>query len=127
MSNNDRRKALKEAYKNRTMIGGVYCIRNTGNGRFYMDWDEDLDGTENSFRFAASSELPMGIFARPDLAAMTADRRAQGAEAFVFERLESMEKKPEQTREEFQADLRILLQLLAEQTDYTLSYRKKPD
>lgn len=117
--NDERRRALREQYRQRAVVGGVYRIRNTENGRFLMEADENMDGAENGFRFAV---MTTG-FSRPDLRNMTEDWKQYGKDAFVFERLELLEKEEAQTMQEFREELDVLLELWTEKTDMQLSYK----
>lgn len=117
--NSERKKQLRQQYKERAVVGGIYRILNTRNGRFFMAADENMEGAENGFRFSVMTNG----FSRPDLRNMTEDWQSFGSEAFVFEQLELLEKKDTQTIREFREDLQVLLELWVEKTDMTLSYK----
>ena len=94
------KKELREQYRNRTVIGGIYTIKNTINGKVLLDSTTDLKGARNRFEF----------FGCPN-PKMTADWSAQKGECFVFDVLEELEKDEIQTDKEFKDDLKILLEI----------------
>lgn len=105
--NHERRKELLEQYKQRTVVGGIYRIRNSVTGHTYINWDDDLQGAENRHRFSVSTNTCI-------LPEMREDWLAHGAASFTFDRLEELEKNAEQTREEFRADLETLFEIWSE-------------
>lgn len=115
--NHERRKELLEQYKQRTVVGGIYRIRNTVTGHSYVNFDDDLTGAENRHRFSVTTNTCI-------LPEMREDWLAYGAASFTFERLEELEKKPEQSRAEFLADLETLLELWREKNPADDSQKK---
>lgn len=101
------RKELLQAYKERTILGGVYAIENTATGRVLLLWDRDLQGSRNSFQFSQMTDSPPS-------SKLQRDWRTYGKEAFTFTVLEELEKKAEQTDLEFRGDLETLLALCRE-------------
>ncbi|MDF2485962.1 MAG: hypothetical protein K0R46_2130, partial [Herbinix sp.] len=51
------KKEIKEQYKNRTVIGGVYCIKCNGSGRKWIKSTKDITGQINKFEFFVSTNL----------------------------------------------------------------------
>ncbi len=101
------RKKLISDYKERPVTGGVFLIVNDVTGRVLLLAERDLQGSRNKFQFAQSTNLCA-------YGKLGEDWRKYGPEAFRFELLEELEKKPEQTPREFQEDLDTLAQLWRE-------------
>lgn len=100
----DRRKELKEQYKQRKVIGGIYRIMNRENGRFYLRSTDDMQATRNWFggcQMLDSCSLPP----------IQEDWKKFGAGAFYVDELDLLEKGEAQSREEFANDLKVLLAL----------------
>lgn len=103
------RKELIGAYRDRKVIGGVYAIRNTKNGKRLLGAAADLNGFRNRFGFAKQTGSGLSLKLKKDWEAF-------GPDAFVLETVEELEKKETQTAEEFSDDLKSLLELhLAEE------------
>ncbi len=111
----DSKKALKEAYKNRKITGCVYIVRNARNGRYYLNYSDVGAAPANSFALSVSAGSPF----KPGMAA---DWKEHGAQAFVLEILEEMEKKEAQSPREFAGELAVLADLWAEKFDAALRY-----
>jgi hypothetical protein len=111
----DRRKSLTEQYKQEEPVGGVYRITNTVNGKYLLDYSPNLKGKENAFRFMSSHGSCVDYRLAEDWA-------LHGAEAFVFEELEALKKKKEQSRDEFADDLKMLVKLWAEKLGPSTRY-----
>ena len=102
------RTQLKQEYKNTPKTAGVYRILNTANGKAYLAGTLNLHGVLERDRFV----LGMGShMCRP----LQEDFRAHGADAFVFEILETL---PEETNEgiDRSEDLAILEQIWLDKT-----------
>ena len=80
------RKELREAYKNRKVMGGVYVVRNSATGKTLVMSTTDLPGAVNRYAFARQTG---GCF-HPKL---QKDLERCGKDAFSFETLEELEKK----------------------------------
>lgn len=72
------RKELKEAYKQRKPKMGVFQIRNTQNGKIFIDSSMNLDASWNSMR----TQLNFG--SHPNVG-LVRDWKTFGEEKFVFE------------------------------------------
>ena len=110
-----KRKELAGQYKQRTVMGGVFRINNTKNGKYWLAADDDLRGARNRHDFSVMTGSCVVL-------QMAADWRAQEAADFVFEELETLEKKPDQTQKEFREELGILLEIWREKLDPALRY-----
>ncbi|MDL2323529.1 GIY-YIG nuclease family protein [Ruminococcaceae bacterium OttesenSCG-928-A16] len=111
----NRRKELQQQYKQRPVIGGVYCIRNTQTGRCLLQQTTDIAGSKNRLDFARiTNDCPMHQ--------LKEDWNTFGAASFAFEEKEKLEKKAEQTNEEFRKDLQALLEMWQESPEEPLQY-----
>ncbi|WP_026892998.1 GIY-YIG nuclease family protein [Lacrimispora aerotolerans] len=112
------RKSLKEQYKSRALIGGVYQIKCKEEGMVWLRSTVDLKGAENRFLFSKSmNSCPEhGMRKLWD---------KYGVEAFSFEVLEELKKKETQTEEEFSEDIKILLELWQEKVEEGEGYGRE--
>ncbi len=101
------KKALKAQYKNRTVVGGVFCIRCAPANEVWLRATTNMQGDKNRFAFSVSTNF------HPEPCMAGAWVR-HGAEAFSFEVLETLKKKDTQTDREFAEDVAVLLQLWTE-------------
>lgn len=102
------KKEIKEQYRNRTIIGGIYCIACKDSGRKWIKSTKDLAGQRNKFEFFASTNLC------PE-PGMSSDWNQYGAQSFSFAILEQLEKGETQTDKEFDDDIRTMYDMLLEQ------------
>lgn len=105
-----RKRDLKNAYKCRTVIGGVYTIRCGATGEVWLRASADLQGTKNRFAFS----LETGSCPEPCVADAL---RRYGPECLTIEVLEELEKGELQTDREFSGDIDTLLGLWREKTE----------
>lgn len=110
------KKELLSAYKQRPLTGGVFVIRNTENGRYWLDAQTNIEGSHSRFVFAQMTD-------DAPAPAMREDWKKYGKNAFTFEILEELIQKETQTPAEFSEDVRALGELWAEKFDASLSYR----
>ncbi|MDI3536837.1 MAG: hypothetical protein PWR12_1691 [Eubacteriaceae bacterium] len=103
----ERKKALKENYKNKSIVGGIYGIR--CGEKVWLKSTKGLEGQKNRFAFSVSTD------SCPE-PAMLKDWKTFGKEAFSFEVLEELEKKESQSDREFKEDLATLLEIWNEKT-----------
>ncbi len=101
------KRALKAQYKNRTIVGGIFCIRCEAAGEAWIRATTDMQGSKNRFAFSSSTNFC------PE-ACMAQAWKQHGASAFSFEVLEEIEKKEAQTDREFSDDVAVLLELWSE-------------
>lgn len=104
MSTIDRKEALQR-YKERKMIGGVCCIRNTVTDKRLIFLENDLEAGRNRFEFTSKSGVCASF-------KMQRDWKTQGAQDFVFEVMEQLEKKEDQTVAEFNEELKMLEEMV---------------
>lgn len=109
------RKALTKDYKERKLVGGVYLIRNTQNGRYLIGHAVDLASMRNRFQFAVTIGSAVDPRVRADWATF-------GAQAFTLDILEEIEQGPDQTRAQFEADLVELERLRHAELDPSQEY-----
>jgi hypothetical protein len=104
---NNTKKQLKEQYKNREVIGGVYGVKCEGNGRMWIKSTKNMTGQKNrlAFSIAANSCPEPG---------MLAEWNQYGAKSFSFVILEQIKKKEVQTEREFSNDIELLLEMWME-------------
>lgn len=111
----NRRKEITNEYKERKLLGGVYIITNTVNGRYLISHAANLQSVQNHFQFAVTT----GSTIHPK---MRQDWEALGAKAFTLEVLEELEQKPGQSQAEFMDDLKTLEQLCRANFDASKEY-----
>jgi hypothetical protein len=111
----DKRKTLKNEYKQGKIIGGIYRITNTHNGMYLLDYAINLQAKQNMFNFMASSGSCLDYRMKKDWAEF-------GGKVFIFEMLEALEKKKEQSQDEFISDLKMLTQFWSEKLDSSKRY-----
>lgn len=98
------KKALKENYKNRTVVGGIYGIKCHGTDRIWIKSTKDMAGQKNRFGFAvATNSCP-----EPG---MLREWKQYGVKSFSFVVLEEIEKGETQTEQEFSDDVAMLLEI----------------
>ena len=104
------RKELKEQYKNRKIIGGVYVIKNTGTDKILLCSTTDIKGSINWFSFAKQTNSCVDL-------ALQKDWNRYGSEQFTFEVLEELEKEDSQTDSDFKKSLDILKEIWFEKLE----------
>lgn len=105
--NPDRKKELKNTYKSKPAVGGVCCIRCSGNQRPYIQATRDIEGLKNRFRFAVST----GTCPDPTLRGAW---EKYGAASFSFAVLDQITKGENQTQKEFADDVTALYEIWLE-------------
>ncbi len=100
----DRRRELKQLYKNREIVGGVYRISCSGNHRTWLKSTKNLQEQQNRFRFFVSGN------SCPE-PGMHAEWKQFGPDAFSFTVLEELKKGELQTDAEFAQDIKTLYEL----------------
>lgn len=109
------KRAASKAYKERTVVGGVYTITNTANGKYLIGHAANLASVRNRFQFAVTTGSAVDPRVRNDWAAF-------GAQAFRLDVLEELEQRADQSPAEFMADLEALEQMLRATLDPALAY-----
>lgn len=102
---------LRDDYKNRTMIGGVFCIKCTSTGRMWLKSTKDMNGQRNKFEFFVKTN------SCPE-PRMHTEWNMYGAAAFSFVVLEELEKGETQTEQEFSKDIDLLLEIWKEKQNH---------
>ena len=110
--NSERKKALKDAYKSKPVIGGVCCIRCSGNHRTYLQATVDTESLKNRFNFAISTR------SCPD-PSLRSEWVKYGADSFTFTVLEEIKKGENQTDKEFSDDINVLYEMWLEKLGQT--------
>lgn len=102
-----RKKELAASYRSRRSVGGICCIRCSGNQRVRLLPTKNLKGLQNRFEFSmATHECPDPFFR---------DEWAEyGADSFSFEVLEELKQGETQTDKEFAEDIDELYELWSE-------------
>lgn len=111
----ERKKQLTEFYLEKKKIGGIIGVRNTVTGKTLLISTHDIDGYMNRFSFSLSTNTPIH-------AKLASDWVQYGADRFVCEILESIEKKKDQTDREFTDDISELLDMQKEKMDPNFLY-----
>lgn len=111
----NRRRELSKEYKERTVVGGVYTITNTSNGKYLIGHAANLASVRNRFDFAVSTGSAVDPRVRTDWAEF-------GAGAFRLDVLEELEQQADQTPAEFMDDLVTLETLLRAGLDPAKAY-----
>lgn len=106
----EKRKALTDAYKNRTVVGGVYGVRCSGNNKLWLRSTTDMKGARNRVMFS----LRMNGAPEP---LMRRECTEYGAESFSFVVFEELEKGETQTDSEFSDDIAALFEIWQEKYD----------
>lgn len=105
-----KRKELKNAYKTRTITGGIFCIECNGNHRKWIRSATDLEGSKNRFMFAVN----IGGCPEPS---MSREWTQYGTGSFSFTVLEELKKGETQSAEEFAADIDALYEIWLEKSE----------
>lgn len=103
------RKEMVEAYKQREVVGGVYAICCQPTGKRMIETTTDLKGIRNRFDFSVNMNTCIHHV-------LQGDWKAYGASAFSFEVLETVPKKEEESMEDYQKGLKLLRDMLREET-----------
>lgn len=111
----DRKRTLINEYKQRRVVGGVYRLTNTRNGRYLLEYATDLQAKQNGFNFMVSTGACFNYKLQKDWDAF-------GGKVFAFEILEAIEKKKEQSQAEFTDDLKVLERMWSEKLDASNRY-----
>ncbi len=86
--NLDRRKALRMEWKEQKTVAGVFQIKNTENQKFFIESTPNIN-TLNGQKFMLEHQSHLNK-------TLQMDWNEFGAEAFTFEVLETLEKKPDE-------------------------------
>lgn len=97
----DRKKELKEQYKNMKPDMGILMVKNEKNNKCYVEGTQNLKAKLNRIRFS----LEFGSFPVRDL---QEEWKAYGEQSFTFQVLEQLEYDKDETRTDYSDDLAIL-------------------
>lgn len=111
----NRRREISKEYKERRLVGGVYAITNTTNGRYLIGHVADIGSLRNRFQFAVTTGSAVDPRLRNDWA-------TYGAAAFQLDVLEELEQKQDQSQAAFMDDLKTLEELRRGDLDPTKAY-----
>ena len=114
MEKQDRR-TMQQEYRERTVVGGVYAIKNKVNGKVLIESAQNLQAAVNKYEFSMKMDSCVNMKIQRDFAEC-------GKEAFELEVLESIEKKDTQTDKEFASDVKLLEELWKERFDSATQY-----
>ncbi|AFL99429.1 hypothetical protein Desde_0996 [Desulfitobacterium dehalogenans ATCC 51507] len=98
----DRKKELKEQYKQTRSDMGIVGIRSKKEAWYYIEGTQNLRATLNGIRF----KLETGFFPCRELLKKW---KEQGEEHFTFEVLEQLEYDKDETKTDYTDDLALLL------------------
>lgn len=79
----DKRKELTRQYKETKLPMGIYQVKNNANGKIFIGYSTNLEGTINRIKF----ELKMGNYRNPPL---QKDWNEYGESQFSFETIDSL-------------------------------------
>ena len=116
----DKRKELINEYKQRKIIGGIYKITNIRNGMFLLSYSNNIQARQNSFDFMVATNSCYDYELKQAWAEF-------GNKAFIFEVLETLEKKKDQTQEQFEDDLKVLEQIWGDKLDQAGDIKPGPN
>lgn len=103
----DRKKELRKEYRGKKVIGGVYTITNTANGRYWLYSATNIQGHKSRFEFAQKTNSCLDLKLKKEWT-------EYGACAFALEILEELEMREPQTTKEFKEDIKVLEEMWAE-------------
>lgn len=97
----DRRKELKELYKNRKPDMGIFIIQSNVNNKCYIEGVQDLKGVINSTKF----KLDFGNHPYKEL---QKEWKEQGESGFTIEILENLKYDKDELKIDYSEELNIL-------------------
>lgn len=97
----DRRKELKNIYKNMKADMGIIVIKSNFNDMSYIEGTDDLNSTINSTKF----KLGMGMHPNKEL---QKDWKEYGESSFTIEILEKLNYDKDETKVDYSEELNIL-------------------
>ncbi|MBP1924720.1 hypothetical protein J2Z76_000573 [Sedimentibacter acidaminivorans] len=100
----DRKRELKEKYKQMKQEMGIYIVRCNSNGKCYIGSTPNLKGKINSTRFS----LELGSHPNKEL---QKEVQSIGKDAFTIEVLDILEYDKDETKTDYTEDLEILKEI----------------
>ena len=111
----ERKKEMISAYKQKKTTGGIYKITNTVNGKYMLKAEVDLQSFQNRFEF--SKRVNSCLHPK-----MQKDFKEFGADTFILEFLEEVQKKEEESTMGFRDRLKRLEEQWTERFDREKAY-----
>jgi hypothetical protein len=108
--NDEAKRKMRAAYRERTVVGGVYAITNTVTGKRLVECTQSISGIRNRFEFSQATGAAVSL-------RLQKDWDTDGPGSFTFEVLEELEKGEAQTPQEFANDLKVLREMWLEKDD----------
>jgi len=109
------KKDIQAAYRERKVVGGIYAIKNAVNGKIFLAGTTDMNGMKNRFAFSRQTGGCFNLKLKKDWDEF-------GKEAFTFEVLEELDQNELQTAKEFKADIKTLEEMWLEKFDSAILY-----
>lgn len=103
----ERRKELKELYKNMKSEMGIFIIKSTTNNKCYIEAAQDLKGTINGVKF----QLGFGNY---NIRELQNEWKEHGEKNFVVEILEPLDYSKDESKTNYIEDLEILKMIWTE-------------
>ncbi len=97
----DRKKELKELYKNMKSDMGIFIIKSNFNNKCYIEGTQDLKGTINGTKF----RLKFGNFLNREL---QKEWKENSEESFTIEILENLKYDKDESKVDYSEELEIL-------------------
>lgn len=104
----DKKKEIKDAYKEKLSEGGVYAVTNNVTGKILLQPSYNLAGSKSRFDFSkvtGSAVIPK----------LQQDYNQYGPESFGYEVLETYKAKPEESHEQFVDKIKFLYEFWQEE------------
>lgn len=116
MSRQDRKEQIAQ-YKQNPPKAGVYWIVNQVTGKYMLGYTMDIKGMQNRFAFAQKYQSYGALPGK-----LWDDIAVYGGENFVLEVLETLEIKPEMTKNDINDELLLLEKIWLDKLDSQLAY-----
>ena len=100
----NRKKELKEQYKNMKKDMGIFIIKSKSNNKCYIKATQDLKGTINSTKF----QLNFGNFANYPNEELQKEWKEHGESNFIIEILEKLKYDKDESKTDYSEELDIL-------------------
>lgn len=110
------KKELIKEYKQQNPVGGIYKLTNTVNHKYLLEYSTNIRAVQNRFDFMKSCGTCFHNKVQKDW-------NEFGGQAFSFEIVEQIEKKENQSQDNFIEDLKTLTQIWLERFDPADNYR----
>lgn len=98
----DRKKELKELYKQMKTDMGIFIIQSKTNDKYYLETTQNLKGKINSTKF----QLDLGSFRNNEL--LQEDWKKCGSESFEIKVLDNLEYDKDESKLDYSEELEIM-------------------